>query len=774
MSRGVLVVAAAAIAWSWAGELHATRAGAPPTAAAFRAATQSLLEQTCSQCHQGADADGGFDVSRYTSLESLASDRAGWERISRKLLTGEMPPAGIARSQAQIDRLVRFLDAEFARADNNTEPEPGRVTLRRLNRTEYTNTIRDLLAIEFRADQSFPADDSGDGFDNIGDVLTVSPVLMEKYLAAAEKIAERALATEPLPKPVEVEYSLGLQNLRRVAPSTVEATHHVEYDAEYEFVVGLTGQRPEGSKPVTLGVWVDGKRVFSRSLATGASSLIYFEPYSEERLRLALSEGDHTLRLGFVGDTYLDTLPKEKLKDNKANKWMSALHIIGPFTSQRVKPSRKRLLVCDPEGGAECVRKILATLAQRAYRRIVSAAELAELTQFVDLARADGRSVEQGIALALQALLVSPHFLFHVESDPGLANASQVHRITDVELASRLSYFIWSSLPDDQLLSAALRGRLHEPEVLDAQVKRMLRDAKASALAENFAGQWLEIRNLDSIAPDPDKFPAWRPELRDAMKTETQRFFEWILSNNRPIVEFIDAKYTFANELLAGYYGIDGVKGPEFRRIALPSSERGGILGHASVLSVSSYPTRTSPVIRGKYVLQNILGAAPPPPPPDVPALDEQAVATTASLRQQLEMHRANSVCASCHARMDPLGFGLENYDAIGRWRTADGGQPVDASGVLPSGEAFSTPAQLRQIIKGMLPDFARCLTEKMLTYALGRGLHSYDKPTVRTITKRLAASGYGLQTLVQEIVRSVPFRSRRAELRPAGIADGR
>ncbi|MEO8181878.1 MAG: DUF1592 domain-containing protein [Deltaproteobacteria bacterium] len=771
MSRGLFAVAAAAVVWSWALSLRSAPASASTSAAEFRAATHSLFEQTCSQCHRGSDADGGFDVGRYTSLASLASDRAGWERISSKLHSGEMPPSGIERPQDQIDRLLRFLDAEFARADENAERDPGRVTARRLNRTEYTNTIRDLLGLEFRADRSFPADDSGDGFDNIGEVLTVSPVLMEKYLAAAEQLAERAIATEPLPKPVKVEYSLKLENLRRVDASSVESTHHVDYDAEYEFVVGLTGQRPEGSKAVTLGVWVDGKRIFSTSVETRPSGLIYFDPYSEERFRLALSEGDHTLRLGFIGDAYVQTLPKEKLYDNKTNKWIGALHIVGPFTSKLVKPSRKRILVCDPETGAACVRKILSRLAQRAYRRAVSASEVAALTQFVDLARADGRSAEQGVALALQALLVSPHFLFHLERDRYPSEPSRVHRLSNVELASRLSYFIWSSLPDDELLSAAIEGRLSEPAALDAQVRRMLRDPKASALAENFAGQWLELRNLDSITPDPDKFPAWGPELRDAMKTETQRFFGWMLRNNRPIGEFVDARYTFANELLARYYGIDGVQGPEFRRVALATSERGGILGHASVLSVSSYPTRTSPVIRGKYILQNLLGAPPPPPPPDVPALDEQAVATSASLRQQLELHRSNSVCASCHARMDPLGFGLENYDAIGRWRTVDSGQPVDSSGVLPSGESFSTPAQLRQLLKGMLPDLARCLTEKMLTYALGRGLQSYDKPTVRTITQRLATSGYGLQTLVHEIVRSVPFRSRRAERRALSAA---
>jgi hypothetical protein len=372
--------------------------------------------------------------------------------------------------------------------------------------------------------------------------------------------------------------------------------------------------------------------------------------------------------------------------------------------------------------------------------------------------------VEQGLVLAIQAMLVSPHFLFHIERDLYPGDPTRLHRISDVELASRLSYFLWNSMPDEELLSLAERRRLSVPQVLDAQLTRMLADPKASAMAENFAGQWLEVRNIDSIKPDPDKFPAWTPELRDAMKTETRMFFDAILRGNRPIGEFIDARYTFLNETLARHYGIDGVTGPEFRRVDLTTPERGGVLSHGSVLAVSSYPTRTSVVIRGKYILQNILGAPPAPPPADVPPLDEQAVGTSASLRQQMEAHRTNAICASCHTRMDPLGFALENYDAIGRWRTSDGGFPVDSSGVLPGGRKFSSPAEMRQILSERVPDVTRLLTEKLLIYSLGRGLQRYDRPTVNAITKRVAASGYGFQTLVREVVRSLPFQSRRAE----------
>jgi hypothetical protein len=681
-----------------------------------------------------------------------------------------MPPPDVEYPEAQINALVKFLEAEFKRADANVKPDPGRVTARRLNRAEYTNTIRDLLAVDFRADRNFPTDDSGDGFDNIGDVLTVSPVLMEKYLYAAQQIANRAVAFAPMPKPVEVEYSLRFKSLRRIDPSNVEATHRFDFDADYDLKIGFPGQREKDAAPVTLGIWVDGKLAHTTTIETKPSGLVYFNPYSEQTIRVSVPEGDHTLRLGFIDDPFVKTLAKADIYKDTVNKWIGSVTVIGPFATTGEKPSRKRILVCDPASGPACVDRILATLARRAYRRPVTGSEIAALRRFVTLARNDGESVEEGIALALQAMLVSPHFLFHIEHDRYPNDPGRVHRVSDVELASRLSYFLWNSMPDDELLSAAERRRLSDPQVLEAQVTRMLADPKASAMAENFAGQWLEVRNLDSIKPDPQKFPAWGPELRDAMKTETRLFFDWILRENRPISEFIDARYTFLNEFLANYYGIDGVTGPDFRRVDLTTPQRGGVLTQGSVLAVSSYPTRTSVVIRGKYILQNILGSPPPPPPPDVPALDEQAVGTTASLRKQMETHRTNAVCASCHARMDPLGFALENYDAIGKWRTMDGGFPVDSSGKLPGGKTFSNAADLRQILSQRQYEFSRTLTEKLLIYSLGRGLARYDRPTVNEITKTLADSGYGFQTLVREVIRSLPFQSRRAEA-PAVVA---
>src|SRR4051812_5147732 len=738
----------------------------PPTDAAFKAATHSLFEYTCGECHNSAELAGGLDVALYSSPDSLTADPARWELILAKVKSGEMPPrdSDVERPEAEIKTLVSFLETEFARADAAMKPDPGRVTARRLNRAEYTNTIRDLLAIDFRADKNFPTDDSGEGFDNIGAILTVSPVLMEKYLSAAERISERAIATGKLPKPIEVEYSQRLKSLRRLDPSNVEATHRFDFDADYELKIGLPGQREKDAAPVTLGLWVDGKLTHTMPIETKPSGLVYFNPYSEERIRISVPEGDHTLRLGFIDDPFIKTIAAADVYKDTVNKWINAVTVIGPFPTTGEKPSRKKILVCDPKTGPACVNRIIATLARKAYRRPVTGAEVAGLTRFVKMATDDGESVEQGIGLAIQAMLVSPHFLFHVERDLYPNDPTQLHQITDVELASRLSYFLWNSMPDDTLLSLAEQRRLRAPGVLDAQVTRMLADPKASALAENFGGQWLETRNLDTIKPDPQKFPEWGPELSDDFKTETRMFFDAIHRENRPIGDFIDARYTFLNERLAKHYGIDGVIGPAFRRVELTTPERGGVLGQGSVLAVSSYPSRTSVVIRGKYILQNILGTPPPPPPPDVPQLDEQAVGTKMSLRKQMESHRTNSICASCHARMDPLGFALENYDAIGKWRTRDGDFPVDSSGVLPDGKSFSTPAEMRKILTERIDEFARTLTEKMLVYSLGRGLERYDRPTVRQITTKLESSGYGLQTLVREVVNSLPFQSRRAE----------
>jgi hypothetical protein len=728
-----------------------------------------VLTETCAQCHNERLASGGMSIAGLNNSSSIVQHREVWEKILRRVQAGEMPPPGTAKpSEPRLRAFTDAIQAEFDRADAAIKPDPGRVTARRLNRNEYSNTIRDLLGVDFRAERYFPTDDSGDGFDNISEVLTVSPVLVEKYLSAAERIARWAISTELPPKPLVDEYHLRERKVRRVDPSTIEAIHRVEYAGEYTVRFGLPGERAPDGKPVTLNLWMDGKLLASKPIETRPSGLVYFNPYSEEEVRVYLPVGDHVFRAGFTNDDFVQTLAPRDLYNDRKNKFLNSIVFLGPFPSTVEKESRKRVLVCNPESGRACVERILATLARRAYRRPVTPGETASLLRFVDMAKADGHSTERGLELAIQAMLVSPNFLFRIEHDPNPTDPTQVHQISEIELASRLSYFLWSSMPDDELLGLAEAGKLREPGILRRQVARMLADPRSSALASNFAGQWLETRNLDVAEPDPRKFPEWSPELRDAMKAETTLFFDYILKENRSISEFLDANYTFLNERLAKFYGIDGVMGPEFRRVDLTAPEaaeqRGGVLSQASVLTVSSYAIRTSPVIRGKYVLSNILGTPPPPPPPDVPNLDEAAVGTSGSMRQQLEKHRENATCASCHSRMDPLGFGLENYDAIGRWRTSDGNFTVDSTGTLPDGKSFSSPKQMRAILTSQLPQFSRTLTEKMMIYALGRGLKSYDRRTVDNINRTLAAEGYRFQALVEQIVESLPFQSRRGE----------
>ena len=739
----------------------------PPQTATFEKAVTPVLTNICSLCHNDLLITGNFDAEEFLDPRSLVDKREGWEKILEKLGDGEMPPKDIPRSQAEIDALIQYVEGEFVKADSKIKPDPGRVTAHRLNRNEYANTIRDLLGVEFRAQKDFPTDDSGEGFDNIGDILTISPVLMEKYLAAAERIASRAVAADPLPKAYSVEYSSKDKRVRRVDSSSIEASHRIDFDGEYAVRFSLPGERPADAKPVKLGLWMDGKLLGGKMVETKPSGLVFFDPYSEEEMRLALPEGDHVFRAGFIDDDFVKGLTPRDLYNKKSNKFIDGILFDGPYKPKTPPPSRARILICDPASGAACVQKIVGALARRAYRRTASPAETASLVKFVGLAKAHGQSADQGIQLALQAMLVSPNFLFRVEHDPNPTDPAAIHRISDVELASRLSYFLWSSMPDDELLNLAESGKLHLAGTLDAQVKRMLADPRSSALGDNFAAQWLETRNLDVVKPDPQKFPEWDAELRDAMRTETSLFFDYILRQNRPMGDFLDARYTFLNERLARHYGIEGVKGPEFRKVELTTDQRGGVLGQAGVLTVSSYATRTSVVIRGKYVLQEILGTPPAPPPPDVPPLDEAAVGTSLSLRQQMEKHRANAVCASCHSKMDPLGFGLENYDAVGKWRTLDGKFPVDSSGTLPNGKSFATPSEMRAALASLLPQFARALVEKLMIYALGRGIAPYDRRAIDHIAGSLAAEGYPFQTAIYEIVRSAPFQMRRGELAP-------
>jgi mono/diheme cytochrome c family protein len=765
------LVVALALTVGWTARVTGQAPAASP-ADEFDGVVVPVLKGTCATCHNERLASGGLDVTGMMSAASLIEHRSAWEKVLQRLRAGDMPPAPMAKP-AQLPAMTAYIERAFERADAAAPPDPGRMVAHRLNRNEYTNTIWDLLGVRFRAEKYFPADDSGDGFDNMADLLTVSPLLMERYLAAAERIAAWAVSTSIPAKPIEADYRARDGRIRRLDRSTIEADHRIEFAGEYVVRFGLPGERPavdgRDAAPVTLGFWMDGALLATKTVETKPSGLVYFDPYSEEELKLTLPEGDHVFRAGFIGDEFVKTVPTQATYDRRKNKFLDSIIFVGPHAAAPDKESRRRIFTCDPASGRACIERIVAQLARRAYRRPPTSRDLDALMRIADLgmrenAASPAQSGEQGVQLAIQALLVSPNFLFRIERDPDPNNHTQVHKVSPFELASRLSYFLWSSMPDEELLSLAESGRLSDERVLAAQVDRMLADARASEFAANFAGQWLETRNLDVVKPDPDLFKEWTPGLRDAMKAETTLFFQHVLRENRPITDFLNASYTFLDERLAAHYGIPGISGPEFRRVELTTDRRGGILSHGSVLTVSSYPTRTSAVIRGKYVLQNILGIPPAPPPDDVPPLTESAGDATRPMREQLTVHRANPTCAACHRNMDPLGFGLENYDAIGRWRDVDGKAPIDASGTLPDGQRFGTPGEMRALLASQLPQFSRTLTSRMLTYALRRSLQPYDRAASESIHRAVAADGYRLRTMVHRIVASLPFQSRRGE----------
>ena len=735
----------------------------------FEKDVRPVLSQTCNTCHNEKLTSGGLNIAAFLEPGSLGSNREGWERILAKLRVGEMPPKGIPAPPAEkMDALLKFVQGEFDRADRNTRPNPGRVTAHRLNRNEYANTIRDLLGVDFRANEEFPADDSGYGFDNIGDVLTVSPMLVEKYLSVAEKIASRAVGGDPLPKP---GFFNRKDRIRHHDANDIQLQDIVEYDADYVVRVNLVGHRGAKDKDVTLQISVDGKPVRTAAVPVQISAVNQqggATQRSSQEVKVYLAGGQHSFRAEFVNDEALKDIPLNARLNANRNIFPETIELGGPFPPAEPHAGQRRVLLCEPASGSACVARILTALSHRAYRRPVTKAEVAGLMRVFEQAKAAGYTPAQSLQFSIVAILVSPGFLFRIERDP---KPGTVGRISDIELASRLSYFLWSSMPDDDLLGLGEANKLHLPGVLDAQVKRLIADPRSSAFAENFAGQWLETRSLDAMKPDPKKFPEWGPELKDAMHTETRLFFEAVMREDRPLSDFIDGKYTFVNGLMAKQYGIPGIAGPDFRRIELTTDQRSGVFTQASVLTVSSYPTRTSVVLRGKYLLENVFNAAPPPPPAGIPLLNEEAVGVAQSLRQQMEQHRSDALCASCHSKMDVLGFGLENYDAVGKWRTQDGKFPVDASGKFPNGKSFSGPAEMKTLLKENMPEFTRCLAEKMLTYALGRGVEAYDRLAVQDLVRQMAAHDYKLQTLILGIAHSVPFRERRAELAAANPA---
>ena len=738
---------------------------------------RAVLDRYCVTCHSERLRTGGL------TLESVDPDRVGddaevWEKVVRKLRTGMMPPSPRRRPDAATyASTVSYLETALDRAAA-ANPNPGRPAVHRLNRAEYTNAVRDLLALEVDGRALLPPDESGYGFDNIGDVLSVSPGLLERYLLAAAKISRRAVG-DPTLRPATVIYKTSplLAQDDRVSEDLpfgsrggLAVRHHFPLDAEYIIKIALRG-RARGSHQ--LEVRLDRERV--RLFDLGER-----EPLE---LRLPVKAGTRLVGVSFV-EALEQSLPVDgrpppppissfafTLYPNAPA--VGSVEVVGPYDGQVPEdtPSRRAIFVCDPataEDEAPCAREIVASLARRAYRRPVTDADTRPLLTSYEHGRQAGGGFEDGIRWAVEALLVSPKFLFRIERDPVNVPPGTPYRISDLELASRLSFFLWSSIPDDELLDLAARGGLSEPAVLEAQVRRMLDDPRSNALVENFTGQWLYLRNLRIVAPDATQFPDFDDNLREAFRRETELFVESQLREDRSVRDLLGADYTFLNERLARHYEIPNVYGSHFRRVTYGDDRRAGLLGHGSILTVTSPPHRTSPVVRGKWLLENLLGAPPPPPPPDVPDLPENKGGEKPStMRERMAQHRANPVCASCHAKIDPLGFALENFDAVGRWRAVDGAAdtPIDASGTLPDGAEFDGPASFRNALlrEPWGTEYVTTVTEKLLTYALGRGLEYYDAPVARRIIREAAPDNYRWSSLILGIVESTPFQMRRS-----------
>ena len=746
-------------------------------------------------------------------VEHVGEHAEAWEKVVRKLRARAMPPVGRPRpDRATYAVVAAALETALDRA-GAADPNPGRTTTHRLNRTEYANAIRDLLGLEVDGRALLPPDDADLGFDNMADILSVSPALLERYLSAARKIGRLALG-DPTGDPTTETYvvpKLRFQDHRMSedlpfgSRGGIAIRHYFPLNAEYDIRIRLQrqlyGYIRGLQKPQQIEVRLDGQRVALFSIGgspgtpppqtftgtvPGDREWEEYTLHTDDALEFRVSAlaGPRVLGVAFVqGRSERDGVlqPRATAKTLAiAERWSSPseqpeaaveqVSVAGPFnaTGPGDTPTRRRILVCHPTGAAEeepCAREILSTIARRAFRRPLATRDVDALVAFYEAGRRDG-GFETGIRRGLESILIDPEFLFRIERDPAEPGAARAHPISDVELASRLSFFLWSSIPDDELLNVAVRGQLRDPAVLERQVRRMLADSRAQALVDGFATQWLGLRRLQSVVPAPDLFPEFDDNLREAFGQETRLFVGSQIRDDQSVLDLLRADYTFANERLARHYGIPNVYGSRFRRVTFDDGIRGGLLGHGSILTATSYPTRTSPVLRGNWLLEHILGAPPPPPPPDVPALPDQGEGgRLASVRERLEQHRANPNCASCHARMDPLGFALEHFDAIGKWRaTGEAGTSIDATGVFPDGTAFNGLAGLKTILLSEHEQFVHTVAEKLTTYALGRGVQYYDMPAIRQIVREAAPHDYRWSSLVQGIVRSMPFQMRRSE----------
>ena len=836
---------AAALAAVLAGAAGAGAAGPRPqppggspaqTTAPAPLAPRALLDRYCVTCHNQRLQTGGL------ALDTLNVSRVGgapevWERVVLKLRGGMMPPSGRPRPAGPaLDDLRGWLEASLDRAAASTL-EPGRVPTHRLNRAEYANAVRDLLALDVDAAALLPADDSGHGFDNLAGTLALSPALMERYLSAARRISRLAVGDPTIgPGLTSRTYTVPIamtQNDRMSealpfgSRGGLAVRHRFPLDGEYVVTVRLKRSVYEYivnlDEAHDLDVRIDGRRVarftvggaapgkpapvsFSGTFVAAGASAYPTQDWDDYRTgadaglvaRIPVRAGARMVGVSFAdrsweregvlqpqlreyGATVTETTDTSPRAEGPG---LESVTIDGPYaaTGPGGTASRSRIFVCRPDGadvgGERCARTILARLARRAYRRPVGGGDLDPLLAFYREGRAaddtEGRETkafEAGIRSAIERLLIDPEFLFRIERDPAGAAPGAPYPLTDLELASRLSFFLWSSIPDGELLDLAERGRLSDPGVLEGQVRRLFDDARASALVDNFAGQWLSLRSVAGIAPDPNLFPGFDENLREAFRRETELFFESQLREDRSVIDLLGADYTFLNERLARHYGIPGVTGSHYRRVTLAgrgpaAARRRGLLGHGSILAATSYGNRTSPVLRAKWLLENVLGTPPAPPPPDIPPLPAAGPAgEPRTVRGRLAEHRRNPACANCHAPMDPLGFALENFDAIGRWRTTDAGVPIDASAVLADGlTAFDGPGGLRRVLLDRSGQFVETVAEKLLVYALGRGVEFHDRPVIRGIVRAAAADDYRWSSLILGVVESAPFRMRRSE----------
>jgi hypothetical protein len=724
-----------------------------------------------------------------------------WEKVVRKVRAGLMPPQGARKPpQESLQAFVGWLEGELDRAAA-AAPNPGRPMLHRLNRTEYANAVRDLLHIEVDPSTLLPPDDSAYGFDNVSDVLGVSPSLQERYLAAARRISALAvgdIAMRPGSDTFRVRQDLSqnrhIEGLPLGTIGGIRIPYYFPVDGEYDIQTKLYRTNLNIVRgleyPNDFEIAIDGRPVHHTTIGGNDDLAALFDTPTDtsdavdERLRakVAVTAGAHVVTVAFIGNLPVEDTQRLQLflRSSADNfDWTGRPHIqtvaiSGPFNvaGPGASVSRREIFACKPSSAraeTTCAKRILTRLAHRAYRRPITNAELQPVVKFYDDARAGGGSFEAGIERGLQRILASPLFIFRVEEDPAGVTPGTPYRVSDVELASRLSFFLWSSIPDEELLRVAEQGKLHQDDVLDGQVRRMLADPRASALVDNFAGQWLQLRNVRSVQPNSDLFPDFDDNLRQALRRETELLFDSVIREDRSVLDLLTADYTFVNERLARHYGIPGIYGSQFRRVPVTDEARRGLLGQGSILAVTSHAERTSPVLRGKWVLENLLGLPVPPPPPDVPQLPAANGEAPKTLRAQMEAHRASPVCASCHRVMDPIGFALENFDPTGAWRSREPGGAIDASGQLADGTRINGVVELRQAILAKPELFVGTMTEKMLIYALGRGVETYDMPAVRRIVADAAKQQFRFSSLVGGIVHSVPFQMR---VRPAAAAE--